>query len=292
MKNIPTFEYSRKNELVRVIQDVLQNGITKLRQVLFRHGPKKEAAGEKDALADYFDQDVREGVSGLGLETAGSVHIASSPAPRALDTRQVAETALDKGKSVLVNQRLASFDEQDPRMIAQLRILVKYQKKLETMLQAADLDFQDSKEAQVKIKNGIDSAILSHLFDGTLDELGQELDIDEKLDIRTEDFSHNLEEYTQGFLKHLGLLKSDGDAAASLSITHSYAIMSFLRNNLKFIEDGKILAAKDMAGQEFLDRTGGCIAEARGVVLEYKQKGDKKLIKVSGESYAGFIDYE
>ena len=88
------------------------------------------------------------------------------------------------------------------------------------------------------------------------------------------------------------LLKSDTSEPVSLNITHSYSIMAFLKNNLKFIEGETIKLAKNMKGKDFLDKVGGCINEASSVSLNYIQKDDKKLIKVKARDFEGYIDYE
>jgi|GEM_PF-6388677 len=287
------FEGQKNINRSKEIEDILETGISKLKLVLFRHGPKKEAAGEKDELAEYFNQDVEEGLSDLDLNEADYVHISSSPADRAINTQELAEAKfVDKGKAKSINNQLGTFESLSPELKAELDILVQYQQKLEERFRADNQGTNENKDSQADLKNKIDSVILANMFDGTLDKLGKELNLNDKLNLTTDDFAHNLEEYTHGFLKHLNLLKSVDKKPASLNITHSYPIMSFLKNNLKFITDNKIELASNMKGEDFLNKVGGCVKEAQGITLEYIQKEDKKIIKVSNPDFTGYIDYE
>lgn len=278
------------------IKDILENGINKLKLVLFRHGPKKEATGEKDDLADYFSTQIKDSLNKLDLKSSSYIHILSGPADRAQKTREVAAGYLEDGENVKVkpaSEKLGTFENLSEKLKSELNTLVQYQEELEKRIKTKESDKDyDSQESKQELKNKIDSIILENMFDDTLDELKQELNLDKTLSLSTKDFSQNLENYTRGYLKHLGMLKSEKDKPVSLNITHSYPIMSFLKNNLRFIEVDRIESARDMQGKEFLDKVGGCINETESVSLDYIEKGNRKLIRVKGNNFEGYIDYD
>ncbi len=289
-------EFENHTNNLQKIKDILENGISKLKLILFRHGPKKEATGEKDILANYFSTQVKEGLNALKLNSSDYIHISSSPADRAKKTEDITIEHFEDSKNVKTkppNKRLGTFDDLSEHLKSELNTLIQYQEKLEKKFKIGTHEKdENNREIQDKLKNKIDSIILKNMFDGTLDNLKQELNIDETLNLTTEDFSQNLKKHISGYLKHLSLLKSKTKKPVSLNITHSYPIMSFLKNYLKFIDGEQIKSANDMKGEEFLNKVGGCINETESITLNYIQKDNKKLIKVSGNNFEGYIDYE
>ncbi len=278
-------EEPKKTVRASEVESLLKEGEIKLKLILFRHGPKKYAAGEKDTPANYFDEQVEEGLEGLDIKSTTNVHVISSPAERAKKTAELVE-----GKSKPENTRL----DLSKKVKGELEIIVKYQQKLEEKIrrEQTDMDF-DEPQADQELKNRIDSTILENIFDGTLDNLRQKLGLAETFSLTSEDFSQNLEKYTAGYLRHLNMLDANSEnKPTSLNVTHSYPIMCFLKNNLKFIEGNEIITARNMRGRDFLNKVGGCVKEAGAISLDYIQSGDKKIIKVKGENFEGYIDYE
>lgn len=282
-------EYEADLSPVYEIEHMLEKGSVKLNLVLLRHGPKKEAMGEKNELADNFAENVHEGLGLLDIKQSDRIRLASSPAPRAEATAKVAEEKFEGRVKVRpILKKLGSFENLGVELQKELDILIEYQKGLESELKQK---LEGKPQGQEMLKTEIDNTILENMFNGTLDKLGQQLKLTRQLNLTSKDFSLNLEEYTKGIFRHINLLKSPSQPV-SLNISHSYPIMSFLKENLKFIENEKIIPAKNIEGREFLGKVGGVIKEAEGLTLRYIQDGDKKIIKVEGNDYSGFIDYE
>jgi hypothetical protein len=82
-----------------------------LRVFVTRHGPKLYAAGEKNLLAAYFNDSVKEGFRKMDIEEgSGLVHVNASPVTRAMETAEAIKQELETGE-----HRLSEASKEHPR---------------------------------------------------------------------------------------------------------------------------------------------------------------------------------
>ncbi len=275
-----------------------------LKVIISRHGPKLSAAGEKNAKAAYFDDQVRLGYEQMDIspEDEGLTRIATSPVKRAVDTADIQLGELQKGrhrtKDVIPRKESLAVPFQpeseasDKRFSDDLKVIVDMQKELEPKVRInveQELSGASAEEREAEIRNRIDIAVLADFFE---DENRSEED--RKFNTSWEELADGFAKRYAGFARHTKILeraKSEGgrqpekEPYIQVDVTHSFPNMAFLKKYLVF-EDGQ--KARDLSADEFFKRTGGIIPEAGSMEMEY-ESGEQKAetIKVSGEFKPG-----
>ena len=88
-------------------------------------------------------------------------------------------------------------------------------------------------------------------------------------------------------MKEKGNLQPENEPYTQIDVSHSFPIMSFLKEFLVF-SDGTV--ARDLSPQDFFDKVGGVIKESDSLELDYELEGDGYVIKVKG-SFAPRKDF-
>jgi|GEM_PF-3375913 hypothetical protein len=285
-----------------------------LKVIVSRHGPKLTAAGEKNAKAAYFDDQVRLGYEQMDIspEDKGLARVATSPVKRAVDTAEIQLSELEKGKHrtkdvIPRKESLAvpfqpESDASDKRFSDDLGVIVNMQKELEPRVRSEVEQEQTGvlvEEREAEIRNRIDMAVISEFFEDENRSEG-----DKRFDTSWEELADGFAKRYAGFSRHTNMLekaRSEGgeqpkdEPYVQIDVTHSFPNTAFLKKYLVF-EDGQ--RARDMSADEFFERTGGIIPEAGSMDMEYEGGEEKaEAIKVSGEfkpgkRFNGKIDME
>ena len=276
-----------------------------LKIIINRHGPKLKAAGEKNTKADYFADWVKQGFDNMNIKAGkGLVHISSSPVERAEHSAKIMKNELDstehRGKGVYLKKELEvpyqpSGEAKNKKYAEDFETIIEMQKNIEPSIrekvsqECADLT---PEEQEAEIRNIIDIQVLTEMFNDS--QRNQE---QKKFKTSYCDLADNFASRYLGFSKYLDVLnnlRADGKQPAGepylqIDVSHSFPITSFLKKYLVF-EDGQ--KADDLDSKTFFEKTGGVIGESESLVLDYIKKGDKKIIKVSGKNFTGYINYE
>jgi len=276
-------------------------GKVTLRVIVFRHGPKLSAAGEKNAKAAYFDDSVRQGFDKLDAKDGiGLARVATSSVQRAVDTANIAQEELS-GTSHRTKEYIRKDeklevpfqpleDAKEKKYAADLGRIVAMQKEMQPMIvEEIEKEYPDlngeAKEAE--IRNRMDMKVLSEMFDEENDPFparrfettyGELADIFAK---RYFGFSHHLNLLDRQ--KEAGGKQPAGDPYLQIDVTHSFPVMAFLKKYLVF-EDG--MSAEELASEEFFKKTGGIIRESGSFEIDFINS-DPPKIKVAGEFYPG-----
>ena len=145
---------------------------------------------------------------------------------------------------------------------------------------------------EAEIRNIIDIQVLTEMFNDS--QRNQE---EKKFKTSYRDMADNFASRYSGFYKYLDVLENsrkDGKQPADepyiqIDVSHSFPITSFLKKYLVF-EGGQ--KADDLDPKTFFEKTGGVIGESESLILDYIKRGNKKIIKVSGKNFTGYINYE
>lgn len=285
-----------------------------LRVLVSRHGPKLSAAGEKNQLAEYFDDHVKAGFSRMSISVGdkGLARISSSPVKRAEDTAKIYTEEISntehrtkdyvKRKEQLGVPFQPEGQAKDERFSEDLSTIVLLQAKLEPQIRdlvGQELSEASEEEKEAEIRNRIDMAVLAELFEDSARSDGEN-----KFQTSADELADNFAKRYAGFSRHTKLLERlrsggeeqpEGEPYVQVDVTHSFPSMAFLKKYLVF-DDGSL--AKDMWPEEFFSRTGGIIRESGNFQLDYVQDhaGIVK-IEVTGEfapdmKFSGTLDME
>jgi broad specificity phosphatase PhoE len=288
-----------------------------LRVFVTRHGPKLYAAGEKNLLAAYFNDSVKEGFRKMDIEEgSGLVHVNASPVTRAMETAEAIKQELETGE-----HRLSEASKEHPRKgairsVSALEVpfqpaeeaseekysqdfetLVKMQAALEPSIRAElekEFPGRNTQEQEAEIRNRIDMAVLAEMFSEAKKPTAER-----KFQSSYEELADRFAQRYFGFASHLNILKEKREQGGQqpadepylqIDISHSFPITSFLKKYLVF-EDGQ--RAEDLDPHAFFEKTGGIIREAGSLRLDYIQ-AEQPLIKVEaefspGKKFTGFI---
>jgi hypothetical protein len=295
------------------INDINKEGTetekTLLKVIIQRHGPKLSASGEKNKLAAYFAESVKQGFQATGIsEGKGLIHVNSSPVQRAVDTATIDIGELShtehrfKDKSVKKEALAVPFqplaDAEDPRFARDLERIVKMQKTIEpevreeVLLQKPDLG---GEEKEAEVRNAIDMRVLTVLFN------------DENIEAKTFETSYieladKFATRYKGFLQHSGMLKKKKEESelqpvdepyVQIDISHSFPVMCFLKKYLTFA-DG--VHAEDLSPEDFFERTGGIIRESGFMEMLYVSRDNKISVTLrgsfaDGKEFSGKISF-
>jgi len=282
-----------------------------LRVIVFRHGPKLSAAGEKNAKAAYFDDSVRQGFEKLDAKDGiGLARVATSPVQRAVDTANITRNELS-GTSHRTKEYIRKDeklevpfqpleDAKEKKFAADLGRIVAMQKEMQPIF-VEEIEKNhpelhgETKEAE--IRNRIDMAVLSEMFDEENYPLSAR-----RFETTCSELADIFAKRYLGFSNHLNLLDRQKEAGGKqpvgepylqIDVTHSFPVMTFLKKYLVF-EDGK--QAEAMDSREFFERTGGIIRESGSFEMDFINSSPPK-IKVKGEfepgkKFEGLIDLE
>ncbi|MDO8566200.1 MAG: hypothetical protein Q7S04_03395 [Candidatus Moranbacteria bacterium] len=261
-----------------------------LKVIIQRHGPKLSASGEKNQLATYFADSVKQGFQVTGIsEGEGLVHVNSSPVTRAADTAKIDIAELShtqhRFKDMVVKKEALAVlfqplaDAEDPRFARDLERIVKMQKKIEpevreeVLLEESNLV---SEEKEAEIRNVIDMRVLTVLFN--------DVHTNKKtFETSYTELADKFAERYKGFLQHIGMLKErkrEGgrqpvdEPYVQVDITHSFPVMCFLKKYLVFA-DG--VSAESLSPEDFFERTGGIIRESGFMEMLYISNSNKDL---------------
>jgi len=269
-----------------------------LRVIINRHGPKKEATGENDFVADYFMDSVKEGFHKMGIEKGkGLAHVASSPIDRAVGSADIELNELKSTEHrvkshILKKDHLKTpFQAGDARFLEDYKTVVEMQENLEPGIRKEvenELPDLEATERESEIRNRIDTAILTQMFN----EYSQNPQ-DRKFQITYHELADSFAERYLGFSKHLDLLNKKKQYSdlqpleepyLQIDVSHSYPITAFLKNYLVF-EDGK--DAENMEPEIFFEKTGGVIRESGSLQMDFIITEDKPIIKLEAEFMEG-----
>lgn len=188
-----------------------------LKVIISRHGPKLTAAGEKNAKAAYFDDEVKAGFRRMGIseENEGLVRIATSPVKRAVDTADIQLNELKKSKHRTKdyvpnkNELAVPFQPEnevrDKRFSDDLDTIVNMQKELEPNVRTEveqELASVPEEEREAEIRNRIDMAVLSDLF-ADEERTGKE----RRFKTSWEELADGFAKRYAGFSRHSGMLE-------------------------------------------------------------------------------------
>lgn len=276
-----------------------------LKIIINRHGPKLKAAGEKDTKADYFADWVKQGFDDMNIKTGkGLVHISSSTVERAKNSAEIMKNEVvltdHRNKNVHLKEKLAVpyqplGEAKDEKYAVDLETIIKMQKNLEpSVREKIEQEHPDlaPEEQEAEIRNIIDTQVLTEMFNDH--QRNQE---QKKFKTSYRDMADNFASRYLKFYKYLSILENSradekqpaGEPYLQIDVSHSFPITSFLKKYLVF-EDGQ--KADDLDPKTFFEKTGGVIGESESLTLDYIKKGDKKIIKVSGKNFTGYINYE
>lgn len=282
-----------------------------LKIIIARHGPKLSAAGEKNALAEYFSDSVKDGFKDMNIEDGtGLVHVATSPVKRAIDTAQIHLGELNntehRNKNRFINQESLEVlfqpiqDAKDRRYAQDLDTIIMIQKKLEPEIRKKiEEEFPNfnKNDKEAEIRNRIDMIVLEKMFSD------EEIQNNEDKIFKTS-YTELADKFAKRYLdfaKHIGILKNKKDKSETqdssepyiqIDISHSFPITSFLKKYLVF-DDG--VEAQKLNTQEFFRKTGGIIRESGSFNMDYVISNGKKIVRVEGEfekgkKFSGIID--
>jgi hypothetical protein len=259
-----------------------------LRMLLQRHGPKASSVGEKNLLADDFVESVTEGFGVMNLqEGIGLVRVTSSPVSRAVETAKVEQALLQdsehRGKEndfIPTKETLETPYQPEYEEMKFVRDLERIAVLQEAFLQVLQAEYEDD---QVGLKSRIDTEVLKILFDPIQsEEHGFEHTSKEVADKLAQRYQHFLvKESLITKLHDTSTKQPEDEPYTQIDVTHSFSIMSLLKEYLVFA-DG--MSAREMTGEEFLERTGGVIPESSSLELLYKSGG---IIEVKGGFFPG-----
>jgi len=269
-----------------------------LRVIINRHGPKKEAAGENNFVADYFTNSVKKGFHKMGVEKGkGLAHVASSPIDRAMHSADIELNELKatehRLKSHIIKKDCLKtpFQAGDEKYLEDYTTIVKMQKNLEPGVREeveSELPDLETTERESEIRNRIDTAILTQMFN----EYSEDPQ-DRKFQITYHELADSFAERYLGFSKHLDLLNKKKQYSdiqpleepyLQIDVSHSYPITAFLKKYLVF-EDGN--DGENMKPEIFFKRTGGVIRESGSLQMDFIITEDKPIIKLEAEFMEG-----
>lgn len=270
---------SERNEQIESKEEIL------LQVIIQRHGPKLSASGEKNQLAAYFAESVKQGFKSAEVSHGeGLVHVSSSPVQRAVDTAKIdiAELAhtSHRVKDAVVNKESLAVpfqpvaDAADPKFARDLDVIVRMQKTMEPGIrESVVVSHPDlrGEEMESEVRNAIDMEVLTDLF---LDENSDKKSFETSYRELADKFASRY----KGFLRHIGMLKKykesdeakqpEGEPYVQVDISHSFPVTCFLKEYLVF-DDG--VRAKDLSPEDFFERTGGIIRESGSLKMEFIQ---------------------
>lgn len=280
-----------------------------LRVIIFRHGPKLSAAGEKNAKAAYFDDSVRRGFGKLSMqEGEGLARVTTSSVKRAVDTANILQEEVgatshqtkgyirrDKNLEVPFQPQA---DAGERKFAIDLDRIVNMQKEMQPIIiEEIEKEFPDlqGEDKEAEIRNRIDMAVLSEMFD----EEGNPLSA-RRFETTYSELADIFAKRYLGLEKHLNFLEKrreigekqpSSEPYMQIDVTHSFPVMAFLKKYLIF-EDGD--QADTMSSEEFFKRSGGIIRESGSFEMDFINSNPPK-IKVAGEfesgkKFVGLID--
>jgi hypothetical protein len=271
-----------------------------LRTIIARHGPKLTAEGEKNDLADYFDDHVIAGFENMDINKAkdGLIRVNTSDVKRAVDTanihnEQLKKTGHRRKEYIKTNENLAVplqpiEDAKEERFAQDLDTIMKMQSEIKPTIKdqvEKELSSLDEKEREAELRNRIDMQVLSEMFE------------DENREDKNKKFKTSYKELADIFAKryarlarHKNLIKkmkNDGgkqpedEPYMQIDVTHSFPVSAFLKKYLVFDDGGKSI---NMESGEFFEKTGGIIRESGSFNMDYiVDDSDELKIAVKGD---------
>lgn len=267
-----------------------------LKVLISRHGPKMQAAGEKNVLASYFKEAVTKGFNDMGIEKgAGAVHISGSPVERSKETMAIINEAAGierrSGEEKTLATPFQPGAQAESREAAEdFEKLVAWQAKLEPLIRESvfkDLPQASEIEQEAEIRNRIDMEVLTAMFNEA-DKTTEE----RKFKTTYRDLADRFASRYARFLNHLGILdkfRQQGGTQSlqtpyiQIDVSHSFPITAFLKKYLVFA-DGQRAEALD--AKSFFEKTGGIIRESGFLRLEYC-KGEPPYVEIEAEFAPG-----
>lgn len=289
-RGIPGYEEKKKE---------LNENIT-LKVVVFRHGPKLSASGEKNERAAYFDESVKEGYASADIpEQPINYHINTSPVERAIVTADIIKEEARQSESmpfltkdeVLKRKALGvpygkPGEAENDAYVRDFATLVRIQKELESGVRkevSRDMPEVSEIDREAEVRNRIDSRILTIQFAENREKDPNARQFEMSYERLADRFALRV----FGFAKHFSLLESKNEARTdstkgeylNLDVSHSFPVMSFLKKYLVF-EDGT--RAYDLTGEEFFERVGGIIPESGHFTLDLRRVNEHVTIGIEG----------
>lgn len=224
------------------------------------------------------------------------------------------------------NEKLSTAfygENEDELLMHDLHILQEVQVILEGIIKEDEdiIAIENEHDRKTAIGEKIDRIILSHFFSGDIKEfiinLGESTanELPSDISSSTASLSQNLEDKLLRYRNHLGLFqqtkkewysnhisslkdvnnedipefKRTHTPYTQIDISHSYPIMCFIKQNMVFLEDNKIIEAKELSSDEFFRRVGGAIVEADSICISYIKKDSSVVMKLQGDNFIGYI---
>ncbi len=164
-----SIEFSDNNKKKESLED--ENVVLKI--ILQRHGPKLDAAGEKNVKAEYFVDSVKAGFQKAEVsEGEGLVHVSTSPVSRAIDTAEIDQDELgntQKRTKNFVTKKTAlevpfqpSGEAPGENYVHDLDLIIKLQKGLEPEIREqvnSESEGWSEEEVEAEVRNRIDTEV-------------------------------------------------------------------------------------------------------------------------------------
>ena len=267
-----------------------------LKVLISRHGPKLQAAGEKNVLASYFKEAVTKGFNDMGIEKGtGAVHISGSPVERSKETMAIMSEAAGVERKSGEEKNLATpfqpaQEAENTEAAEDFEKLVAWQAKLEPLIRESvfkDLPHANHIEQEAEIRNRIDMEVLTAMFNEG-DKTAQE----RKFKTTYKDLADRFASRYAGFLSHLGILDKFRQKGGTqplqtpyiqIDVSHSFPITAFLKKYLVFADGQR---AETLDAKKIYKKTGGIIRESGFLRLEYC-KDEPPYVEIEAEFAPG-----